>query len=923
MADTKDIFRGRVGGGSHWMWLQQDAKQVTRIEEELVKKSKKLLEQKEQDVRTHRMNVDRLERVYARTKDAADKAALDAANKDKLKAEKDLAAAKQTIHKNAARVAQIAEQNRYKKLTNREKFEYQKSVQEKLKIDKAALEEKKHAEEAAIQDLKNKRRSETDAVKIAALDKQIARKTKKTAKIENELKDLTSDEQQVEILISSLFSHIATRAELAKKATEDYTKAEETRAQAVAEAKAAWKDYYAAIAVGSTATAKEKYELEKLAEAREAEAEAANKAAKDALKRKDKASKEAAKEETEEEKRARRSRNIAAAANFASNQIDSALSNLYGQQGRMMGTLQGTNINWAKSVAHVSDTIGFSHIVSQQKVVEKMVQLVDSGVAYNLELRAFLAETSENIAHTFNAFDSNLLRLVRIQQSDSTAARLGLEAVLTKQFNEWFEDTGYLAQEVSDSIFESILDATATMSREDSLAFEYTVQKWLGSLYSLGMSSKGVQTIAEGINYLATGNVSALSNNSSLQTLFSLGAARTKKSYSEMLTGGFSPEETNDLLKSIVEVLSSIAEGTENRVTASAYAQLFDMSLTDLRTFASLSSDIDKIYNSNASYADFYDETSKQLSQISSRKNVSQWVDTVIENAMTGTAQNIGSNVATYGLWKALNTLQGLATIEIPGITVVGSGTTSAIDVLNLAKLGFTGIGLVGSLVEAIVAGGEGGKNLEAWDMRQTTSRGSTLKALTVGSGSGTSYSAQLSTMGGAGDIEAVSFESAQQTATDRTGITSEELQESKELPQQIFDVLAGDTTPTILSVLQEIDDRLDYGRVFYTAMMSEGTAGAASSVSNIHNLSTSIATAQSTTMSGQDSTASTSSSTVGTTGVNNVISGTNVTTSTTSPEMQELITAAVEQAIRNISGYSTGNGIPVTVTNLVVGGLL
>lgn len=748
------------------------------------------------------------------------------------------------IRNDAIQVAIEFETNQYNKMSAHKRMEYSKAIAKELSDKKESLTQLYDLEMRELQQLQEKGNlTKKEEARVEFL-KESTQKTK------GELDSADAAIRNAE----ELFNRLATSSEKAKKAAEDYAKAEQHRAEVLAEETSEQEELQKQLKAAKTKD--EKDELKKKIKASKDNVKRANDEAQAALDAKKAAEEKARTDKTLEEQDKERSdkkinrinktiSTVDKLSGMASSAIDTALSNMYDQQARMQGRLQGSNVGWTSALNKVSTNIGVSPIASQQKVVEQMVKLVDSGVAHNLELRAFLAETSESIASTFDAFDANLLRLIRLQQADSTAARLGMEATLTKFFNQSFQDSGYLAEQVSDSVAAAILDASATMSRNDSLAFEYTVQKWLGSLYSLGMSSEAVTGIAKGINYLATGNVTALSGNTALQTLFSMSAGRTSKSYTDMLTGGISASETNDLLKSMVELLSGIAENTDNRVLSSAYAELFDMSLTDLRTFTSLTAnDISNIYASTVDYGGLINETTSQLTQVVSRKNMSQIIDTVIENAMTGAAQNIGSNPITYGLWKALNLVDSLVDIEIPGITVVGSGTTSAIDVLNIAKLGFAGMGLVTSLVEALASGSGGATSLSAWgNAERMSSRGSPLSVLSGGSSQGTSLSASLGVGGAdASTISDVSFETAQETAHESAGVTSEELQESKETPQKIFDAIAGDSTPTVLSLLQEIDDRLDPGRVFYTAI-----AGVLSHdvVSTVTNLSSQIAVAK------------------------------------------------------------------------------
>lgn len=607
------------------------------------------------------------------------------------------------------------------------------------------------------------------------------------------------------------------------------------------------------------------------------------------------------------------------AVSKAADNISGHLNDIYGSQGRMMGRLQGSDIKWNKSLLDVTTTVGMSGLVSQKKIVKKMEELVDSGVAYNLELRAFLAETSENIASTFDAANGTLLRMIRLQQADTTTARLGMEAMLTKLFNEYFKDTSYLTQSgPSDAITSAIMDASATMGRDQSLEFEFTVQKWLGSLYSLGMSAEAVQQIAQGINYLGTGNVTALSNNPALQTLFAMSASRAGgKSYAQMLTTGLTNEDTNKLLRAMIEYLAQIAESQTNYVTKAAYADLFNMSITDLSTFHSLTTkEIENLFKTNTDYKTLTKETENQLKQVITRVSMAQMLDTVIENAEVGAASLIGSNPITYGMWKALSILKDyVGKVEIPGITAAGFGLASGMDLLNLAQTAMAGLGLVGSLISGVASMAQGGAmNLNAWSFEEYTQRGGGLSILNAGSAETTSYSAMIGAGGGSGeDIETVTMESGKNKGNEASGTSSEEMEEQKEIPQKILDAIAGDSTPTVLSLLQEIDDRLDPGRVFYTAI-----AGVLSkdTVSNITNLSSQLAVARSASETVEPNNAS---STAGTTTVSNsdTLSGHSLSSSENNvSDLSDIINAAVASAVRSVIDSYGMFGIPVSLTN-------
>ena len=68
-----------------------------------------------------------------------------------------------------------------------------------------------------------------------------------------------------------------------------------------------------------------------------------------------------------------------------------------------------------------------------------------AGITNNLTQRAFLDSISDKIAATFSATQDSLIEITRIQRQDTTASRLGLEAYLTRMFNNYFGDTSYLA----------------------------------------------------------------------------------------------------------------------------------------------------------------------------------------------------------------------------------------------------------------------------------------------------------------------------------------------------------------------------------------------------------------------------------------------------------------------------------------------
>lgn len=124
----------------------------------------------------------------------------------------------------------------------------------------------------------------------------------------------------------------------------------------------------------------------------------------------------------------------------------------------------------------IRNVAGVSPLIKQESVVSNLEKLVGQGISFDVEQRAFLETIKDKIATTFEAADGTLLRLVRIQQQDTTAARLGMESALTSFLNNMYETTEYM-QSVAKSVRNSLQEAEALMGSKSAAAFEYQVQK--------------------------------------------------------------------------------------------------------------------------------------------------------------------------------------------------------------------------------------------------------------------------------------------------------------------------------------------------------------------------------------------------------------------------------------------------------------
>ena len=443
--------------------------------------------------------------------------------------------------------------------------------------------------------------------------------------------------------------------------------------------------------------------------------------------------------------------------------------------------LEGSGREYKDITQMLRRNLTLSPIIEQKKVLENVGRMVEQGIAYNLEQRAFLATVSEEIKSTFDAFDANLLRLIRLQREDSSYARMGLETSLTRLFNEYFLDSSYMSK-MYDDIAGTLLDVTSTLSTSQSAEFEYMVQKWLGAMYSMGASSSFVTQVASGLNMLGTGNVEGLAN-SPMQTLFAMAANRTSTDYASLLTGGLNAQNTNELLKAMVEYLAEISGNTKsNKVVAGAYSNLFNMTLSDMRAIQNLSNDIDSIYSSEVSYSQMGGITNQRLTTLGDNYSLGKRIKTLFNNVMFSSAQTLVEDPVTYLLYNALNMVGSMGE---PEVQVAPWGMGMSFKITDLMKDAMFGMSMLGNITGALgQMNSENGNELMNWTT-QGEMRGSSYN-LSARSGISQSYA-----MSGSGsDIETQSLQSGAEKTKETTKTIKGGEEEEEEV--SIYDLYYG-----------------------------------------------------------------------------------------------------------------------------------
>ena len=213
--------------------------------------------------------------------------------------------------------------------------------------------------------------------------------------------------------------------------------------------------------------------------------------------------------------------------------------------------------------------------------------VVDMGIARDFEQVAMLASIKDKIAQTFDAFDGSVRRLIKIQDETTSAARLGMESMLNKFLNNMYETTEYL-KNIASQVRSSLVEAEALMDARSAVDFEFQVQKWLGSLSSVGVSDNGISSIASALGQLAAGQVEGITNGG-VGNLLIMAANNGNLSIADILADGLDASETNVLLNQMVGYMHDlVVEANGNKVVQQQLAKVFGLTAADLRAAQNL-----------------------------------------------------------------------------------------------------------------------------------------------------------------------------------------------------------------------------------------------------------------------------------------------------------------------------------------------
>ena len=345
---------------------------------------------------------------------------------------------------------------------------------------------------------------------------------------------------------------------------------------------------------------------------------------------------------------------------------------------------------------------GASPYMSQEKLVENMKTLVDKGISFDIKQRAFLMTIQEKIANTFDVADGTLLRLIRIQQQDTTAGRLGMESALNSFLNSMYETSEYL-ESVASNVRSSLEEMQALMDGKDATELEYQVQKWMGSLYSVGMSDSTVQEIAKTFGQIASGDISGLTG-SGTGNLLIMAANEAGMSIADILQDGLKADETNRLMQAMVNYLAEIAEtSSDSKVVQQQLANVYGMKASDLRAATNLSTSLKDVAKEDKSYFGMMLQLNNMMNTLGLRTSMGEGISNMWSNIEYTMASSMAANPISYLLPKLSKMLKDTTGgIALPFVNVYGFGVdlnTTVADLMSVAAMAPAVLGSLGPVL--------------------------------------------------------------------------------------------------------------------------------------------------------------------------------------------------------------------------------
>ena len=478
--------------------------------------------------------------------------------------------------------------------------------------------------------------------------------------------------------------------------------------------------------------------------------------------------------------------------------------------------LIGLQTSYDQILETVEKGVGISRYTTVYTVLTNLNNYVEKGILNNIEQRAFLASVSDRIATTFDAFDSSLLTLIKLNREDSTQAYLGMEAALTEFLNTGFLDSSYMS-DLSASIGGAITEAVAMLGTEMGAELQFQTEKWLGSFYASGASSQFITSLAAAINSLATGNVTSLTSNESMNALFASAANIAGLNYGELLTGGVDARDINLLLQGIYQQIVSIASSTDN-VAKQQLGEVFGVGMQDMIALQNITNEqLQSLVTTQLDYSQMMQKTVTEIGNLAERTGLKTQYDNLLDNALARIGENIATNQVAYVTYSLADIL-GDITVNVPFL--------GEVNLTGAVKSGIIGISTIASVIEML-------SEIGSEDFIDTISKLQTADVETSGTGmisgvgnytgaqgitkdtntviyAGNVGTSDLLTGSLAGTKDTVETVTAA-TGADETTETIDKIHEAILAQTQLMeDLLGGSASDNIVGNLKDLGDKLD-----------------------------------------------------------------------------------------------------------------
>jgi hypothetical protein len=501
-----------------------------------------------------------------------------------------------------------------------------------------------------------------------------------------------------------------------------------------------------------------------------------------------------------------------ALSNFAK-QLEGTIDEIASKKSAIDTRLQGSKNTtrhgsyWEQMSRDITGFAGVSPLVKQSAIADRVANMVGQGIAFNVEQRATLDVLKDKIATTFDAANGTLLRLVKIQQQDTTAGRLGMESALTAFLNDMYETTEYM-QTVAKTVKGSLEEAMSLMTGENALSFEYQIQKWLGSLSSVGMSDSSVQGLAGVLGQVAAGKIEGITSGGQ-GNLVIMAANQAGVNMSDILNNGLDQNTTNALMDSMVDYLAKIYNDAGNsKVIQQQIASVYGLSASDLKAAVNLSRDRQALSKNKLDYNSAMSRLYAMAGSMGSRTSTGEMLSNMWANAQYSMAGGIANNPVMYGMYK----MSGLLKDTTGGINfgiplVMGNGMPITFNVADLMRTASLAGGVMSSLgaMMGIGSGGGGGGLTGMSILRGAGITGNGISTVNRGGSGG------LATIGGAQVSESGSMvgnsSSDDMTSKTMTDQTDSSKQETASAVDESEDTDLGDVNSNIMTIVDILRD--------------------------------------------------------------------------------------------------------------------